>query len=224
VLLGREDAALAARIAALGAEVVAVSLGELTLDTTAPQRVREALPAADVLLWTSANAVRAVGPPPGPQPARVVAVGQATAQAARDAGWRVDLVPASSTGADAARALGALDGLSVLWPGAAEVEAGTLAALAAARLTRLVVYDNAAPAGLAARLAALPPVTLAALLAPSGARRLAAAWPDRPLPPAVTIGPSTSRAAREAGLHVLAEASPHDTAGLVAAIGRALAS
>jgi uroporphyrinogen-III synthase len=223
VLLGRQDPALAARIAALGAEVVTVSLGELTPDPTAPQRVHEALPGADVLLWTSANAVRAVGPPRGLTPARVVAVGQATADAARDAGWRVDFVPETSTGADAVRALGDLSSLSVLWPGAAEVEAATLAALAGARLTRLVVYHNAPPADLAARLAALPSVTLAALLAPSGARRLAEAWPDRPLPGVVTIGPSTSRAAREAGLCVLAEADPHDAAGLVAAIGRALA-
>ena len=223
MLLGREDAALATRVEALGAEVIALSLGELTPDPAAPQRVHEALPGADVLLWTSANAVRAVGPPPGPQPARIVAVGQATAQAAREAGWRVDLVPEASTGADAARALGELGGLAVLWPGAAEVEAATLAALAGARLTRLVVYHNAPPADLAARLAALPSVTLAALLAPSGARRLAAAWPDRPLPGVVTIGPSTSRAAREAGLSVLAEADPHDAAGLVAAIRRALA-
>jgi uroporphyrinogen-III synthase len=36
--------------------------------------------------------------------------------------------------------------------------------------------------------------------------------------PAVTIGPETTRAARESGLRVVAEAPTHDLAGLVAAV------
>jgi uroporphyrinogen-III synthase len=36
--------------------------------------------------------------------------------------------------------------------------------------------------------------------------------------PAVSIGPETSRAAREAGIRVVAEADPHTLDGLVAAV------
>ena len=38
--------------------------------------------------------------------------------------------------------------------------------------------------------------------------------------PAVSIGPQTSRAAREAGIRVLAEAERHDLGGLVDAVAR----
>jgi uroporphyrinogen-III synthase len=38
--------------------------------------------------------------------------------------------------------------------------------------------------------------------------------------PAVSIGPETTRAARDAGIHVLSEAATHDVDGLVTAVGR----
>jgi uroporphyrinogen-III synthase len=38
------------------------------------------------------------------------------------------------------------------------------------------------------------------------------------LTPAVSIGPETTRAARDVGVHVIAEAMPHDVDGLVAAV------
>jgi uroporphyrinogen-III synthase len=41
--------------------------------------------------------------------------------------------------------------------------------------------------------------------------------------PTVTIGPETTRAAREGGLEVLAEAETHDLDGLVAAVEKAAA-
>ena len=42
--------------------------------------------------------------------------------------------------------------------------------------------------------------------------------------PAVSIGPETTRAAREAGVEVVREAPTHDVAGLLAAIGSAACS
>ena len=42
--------------------------------------------------------------------------------------------------------------------------------------------------------------------------------------PAVTIGPQTTQAAREAGVEVVREAETHDLAGLLAAIGSAACS
>jgi uroporphyrinogen-III synthase len=42
--------------------------------------------------------------------------------------------------------------------------------------------------------------------------------------PAVTIGPQTTRAARESGVEVIREAATHDVAGLLAAIGSAACS
>ena len=50
----------------------------------------------------------------------------------------------------------------------------------------------------------------------SAARSFAALGVDIP---AVTIGPETTAAAREAGLEVVAQAKTHDLDGLVAAVG-----
>jgi uroporphyrinogen-III synthase len=60
-----------------------------------------------------------------------------------------------------------------------------------------------------------PPADLALLASASSARALADACAAVPV---VSIGPETSRAAREAGLTVLAEAEEHSSAGLVAAV------
>lgn len=68
---------------------------------------------------------------------------------------------------------------------------------------------------------AWPACELVVLASPSAARayaRLAAAVP------AVSIGPETTRAARDAGVAVLAEAETSDVDGLVAAVGRAVAA
>jgi uroporphyrinogen-III synthase len=42
--------------------------------------------------------------------------------------------------------------------------------------------------------------------------------------PAISIGPLTTQAAREAGVEVVREAATHDVAGLLAAIGSAACS
>jgi uroporphyrinogen-III synthase len=60
-----------------------------------------------------------------------------------------------------------------------------------------------------------PQGNLAILMSPSAARALGQL---RVGLPAVTIGPETTRAAREAGVKVLAEAQRHDLEGVVAAV------
>jgi uroporphyrinogen-III synthase len=60
---------------------------------------------------------------------------------------------------------------------------------------------------------------LVVLASPSAARALGRVTPH---PPAVSIGPETTRAARAAGVAVLAEATTHDLEGLVGAVQAAL--
>ena len=60
-----------------------------------------------------------------------------------------------------------------------------------------------------------PEGDLVVLASGSAARAFAALGLDLP---AVSIGPQTTAAAREAGVRVVAEAEPHDTSGLLNAI------
>ncbi len=71
------------------------------------------------------------------------------------------------------------------------------------------------------RPAVLPRGDLCVLASASAARaygRLGAG------PPAISIGPETTKAARAAGVAVVAEADPHDTDGLVMAVARVAAA
>jgi uroporphyrinogen III methyltransferase/synthase len=61
----------------------------------------------------------------------------------------------------------------------------------------------------------LPTADLVVLTSASSARALAALTTEIPV---VSIGPETSRAARASGLRVVAEASPHSSDGLAAAV------
>lgn len=66
--------------------------------------------------------------------------------------------------------------------------------------------------------ASFPECDLVVLASASAARAFAAL---NVAAPAVTIGPETTKAARESGIDVLREASTHDADGLVAAVGAA---
>jgi uroporphyrinogen-III synthase len=154
------------------------------------------------LIVTSVNGAReirrrAAGPLP-----RVAAVGPATAAALGGA----DLVPRVSTQegllAELPRPAGRV--LFAGAEGARRLIVDTLGAdfLALYRTHELVPES--------------PPVGDVAIVAsPSAARALGATGAGLPV---VTIGPETTRAAREAGLAVLAEAHTQDAAGLVAAV------
>ncbi|MDX5360970.1 MAG: uroporphyrinogen-III synthase, partial [Alphaproteobacteria bacterium] len=96
VLLTRpaEDAARTAEaFAARGVETLCAPLMQIRRRRVAPEAVRSALEGAQALLVTSANGVRALAAATQARGIRVLAVGPASAEAARDAGF-ADVLPA----------------------------------------------------------------------------------------------------------------------------------
>lgn len=193
------DARLAVRLHAHGIGTVSCPLVETELVDTGPVDLRP----YDWLVLTSRTGAqelrrRAVG-----EPRRVAAIGRATAEAW---GGRVDLVPHVSTQEGLLAELPVPAG-KVLFAGAEDARpllAATLGAdVVVLYRTRALVPES------------VPHGDVAVLMSPSAARALASL---RPGLPAVTIGPETSRAAREAGIEVLAEAVTHDVDGVVAAV------
>ncbi|HUK97060.1 MAG TPA: uroporphyrinogen-III synthase [Gaiellaceae bacterium] len=137
---------------------------------------------------------------------RIAAVGPATAQALRDCGLEPAFVPGTATQealiAELPRPAG-----RVLFAAAEGARRGPVEELGADFLplyrTRLL------------RPAVLPAVDLVVLASGSAALAYAEAGGAAR---AVTIGPETSRVAREAGIDVVREATTHDVEGLVAAV------
>ena len=109
-------------------------------------------------------------------------------------------------------------GRRVHFPSAREVTPGLEERLVAAgaEVLRTAVYENRLPEGAAESLARALPVDVAVLASASAARRLARLAPGFDAPVAA-MGPSTARAARDAGLHVAAVAAPPSLDGLVRA-------
>jgi len=190
----------------------------------------------DWLVVTSAHAVEAVAARVATLPPRlrVAAVGDATADAARRAGWRVDRVPAEFHGEALVAAFGAAGdarGARVLFPAgdlaAATVPAG-LAALGA-EVVRVEAYRTARPTlDAAATTAEASRGRLVLTFAsPSAVDGLAAALGpaafDELLAAASTavIGPTTAEALRRHGATPDAIAAPSTLEGLVAAAARA---
>lgn len=160
----------------------------------------------DWVVLTSANGARELRRRMRGVPARVAAIGRATA----DAFGRADLIADVST----------QEGLL----GALPERPGRVLFAAAAGARQLL------PEALSADVVALyrthelepadwPDCDLVVLASPSAARafaRLASATP------AATIGPETTRAAREGGVTVVAQAETSDLDGLLAAVERAV--
>lgn len=196
---------LARRIEELGLEAVRCPLVEL--EPAGPETVD--LEGYDWLLVTSAYgagelARRARGPWP-----RVAAIGHATAAALRESGVEPALVPVVST----------QEGLLAELPR----PCGRVLFAGAERARRLLVEQLGAdfvPLYRTRELRPHPPPEgdLVVLASSSAASACAALGLDLP---AVSIGPATTRTATAAGIHVLAEANPHDLDGLVAAVARA---
>jgi uroporphyrinogen-III synthase len=141
-------------------------------------------------------------------PRRVAAIGQATATAF----GRADVVAETSTQEGLLAAMPGAPG-RVLFAGAE----GARRLLPDALDADVVVLYRAVPLA----PAAWPACDLVVLASGSAARAYAALGQSAP---AVSIGPETTRAARDAGVTVLAEASTADVAGLVDAVRRALAT
>jgi uroporphyrinogen-III synthase len=139
------------------------------------------------------------------RPRRVAAIGQATADAW---GGPVDLIATVSTQEGLLAELPRPAG-RVLFAGA-EGARSLLARHLDAEVVRLYRTRPLRPQR-------LPDGDLVVLASASAARALAAVGRGMP---AISIGPETTAAAREAGLSVLCEAASHDLDGLVGAVAR----
>jgi uroporphyrinogen-III synthase len=162
----------------------------------------------DWVIVTSVNGARELRRRLTGPPARVAAIGGATA----DAFGGADLVPAVST----------QEGLLAELPR----PAGRVLFAGAEGARRLLVDELGADFVPLYRTRELTPEAppdgdLVVLASASAARAFGRLGVDIP---AVTIGPQTTKAAREAGVEVVREAATHDLAGLLAAIGSAACS
>jgi uroporphyrinogen-III synthase len=191
---------LAERIEALGHEVVLCPLIEVEPLSDDPID----LAPYDWVAVTSPNGARELARRRHGA-AKVAAVGPGTAAALREAGLEPELVAEVST------------------------QEGLVAAIPRERGRVLVASAEAARPDLAEALGAdflplyrtreldpEPPDGDLVVLASASAAR---AWGRLPVElPAVSIGPETTKAAREAGIEVVREAEPHTLDGLVAAV------
>jgi uroporphyrinogen-III synthase len=157
----------------------------------------------DRVVLTSANGARELARRMTARPASIAAIGPGTAAALEELGLRADVVADVHTqeGLVAALAERPERTLFVAAEGARSHLAAELGAdfLAAYRTVELSVDE-------------LPQVDVALLLSPSAARAYARAGGRGP---AISIGPQTTRAAREHGVDVVAEAHSQDVRGLV---------
>jgi uroporphyrinogen-III synthase len=231
---------LADALAAEGATVVEVPL----IATVPPEDPAELdaavarLDAFDWIVFTSANAVRAVadaqarhGRPAGLPPALgVAAVGPATAEAVARvfANATVALQPERDYRAEGlAQAFGtvALAGRRILLPASARARDTLAAALRAqgAAVTAVAAYRTVTPEDAAGRVRAAlrGGIDVVVFASPSAVEGFADACPDRAdWPPAAVIGPVTETAARERGFDVRAVADAAGAAGLADALSR----
>lgn len=215
---------LAARLRALGAGVVELPVIEFEpLDFPAPDWA-----AYDWAIFTSANGVEfffaRVEPRPGP---RLCAIGPATAAALRRRGLEPELVPEEFVAESVVAALAArgVAGRRVLLPRAAEARDVIPEELRrlGAQVDVVPVYRTVSPPGLEQRaqeLFSLVRPHWVTLTSSSTVRHLLAAVPRERLAGVrlASIGPVTTRTAREAGLEVTVEASRYTVEGLAEAM------
>jgi uroporphyrinogen III methyltransferase / synthase len=154
----------------------------------------------DWVVVTSRNGARELARRLTRPPARVAAIGPGSADALREHGIRVDLVPAIST----------QEGLL------AELPPGRVLLAAAEGARRVLVEERGADFVALYRTVELRPPPpngdIAILASGSAARALAATGARLPV---VAIGPQTAAAALEHGLDVTAVAASHDLDGLL---------
>jgi uroporphyrinogen III methyltransferase/synthase len=199
---------LAERLEALGLEVVECPLieieplaGSSAIDTSGYEWV----------VVTSPNGADLFARRRSGNHAKIAAVGPGTAETLRELGIEPDLVPRVSTQEGLVDELPQPTG-RVLFVGAEGSRRLLVDALDADFLPLYRTKPLTPPP---------PDGDLVVLASGSAARAFAAL--DAPLP-AVSIGPQTTRAAREAGLEVVAEARTHDLDGLVDAVAEACSS
>ena len=194
----------------------------------------------DWVLFTSRNAVRFVAErlgeldcalcEPGAHSPRVAAVGNATAEAVRQKGWRVDCIAQNQTGESLARELHeSLSGRRVLLPRSDRADDRLPIALekSGAKVREVVAYLTLAPASLDQAIAdrlRCGDVDWIVFASPSafhnlshgmGAKELAALSARVHF---LAIGPTTAKALRDAGAHVEMEATVPDAEGVSTAL------
>jgi uroporphyrinogen III methyltransferase/synthase len=199
---------LAERLEALGHDVVLCPLIEVEPLADDPVDVT----GYDWVVVTSANGARELARRRRGAPARLAAVGPGTADALREQGLEPDLVPRVAT----------QEGLAAELPR----PAGRVLVAAAAGARRFLVKELDADFVPLYRTRELVPAEppdgdLVVLASASAARALGRLPVELP---AVSIGPETTRAAREAGIEVVREAEPHTLGGLVRAVAEAAVS
>jgi uroporphyrinogen-III synthase len=187
---------LVARLEALGHEVVRCPL--IRIEPLGDDPI-DPLP-YDWIVVTSRNGARELARRLTGRPQRLAAIGPGTAEALRERGLAVDLVPAIHT----------QEGLL------AELPEGRVLLAAAEGARRLLIDERGAdflPLYRTVELRPPAPVGDVALLASASAARALAATGARL--PVVAIGPQTAAEAREQGLDVVAVADSYDLEGLL---------
>jgi uroporphyrinogen III methyltransferase / synthase len=194
---------LASRIEALGHEVVRCPLIEL--DPVGPEHV--AVGGYDWIVVTSSYGARELLRRAHGTLPPVAAIGPGTATALREGGIEPALVARVST----------QEGVVAELPS----PAGRVLFAGAERARQVLVEELGAdfvPLYRTRTLRPDPPPAGDLIVLASASAAEAFAGLDLELP-AVSIGPETTRAARAAGIDVVAEAETHDLDGLVAAVG-----
>jgi uroporphyrinogen-III synthase len=205
---------LSTRLRDLGVDVIDVATIEIVGDPIVDVDVG----VYDWVAYTSANAVARVSPV-GAQ--RVAAVGPATADAIRERGVAVDLVPREAIAEALVDAFPAGVG-RVLVPQAERARPTLVDGLCAKGWTVDVVpaYATRPVAPTAAQLDAARAADAITFLSASATET----WPPDDVPSTVVcIGPVTADAARQRGINVTAVADPHTIDGVIDALAKVLA-
>jgi uroporphyrinogen-III synthase len=193
------------RLEALGHEVVVCPLIEL--EAVGPEELD--FSGYDWVVVTSANGARELARRARGRALRVAAIGPGTAGALREHGIEPELVPEISTQEGLVAEFPQPAG-RVVFAGAEGARRHLPDALGADFVSVYRTHEL--------RPDPVPVGDLVILASASAARVFGALGVDLP---AVSIGPETTRAAREAGVRVVEEAASHDLDGLVAAVARA---
>lgn len=232
---GRGDT-LAARLTAAGATVYEIPLTTIVRRDPAP--LHTALRNVGDVRWillTSVNAVevladavQATGTADAVQDCWFAVVGETTARAAEAHGWRADVVPSQFKAEgllDALAARSDVRGCRVLYPcaaGARDVLPEGLRVLGAT-VDVIHTYESVPDAdgqALLGRLLAAGDLDLVTVAAPSAVDALADVVPPERTAEILlaSIGPVTSKAAKQAGFRIAIEADPYTVEGLARAI------